>query len=65
MRINPDKGEWVKGVAHWREGETARVTLLAQTVRIQETAKTPSCGELGTRYRALSAEGARIVAVRA
>jgi phage terminase large subunit-like protein len=30
--------------------------LLAQTVRIQETAKTLVCGELGTRYRALSAE---------
>jgi phage terminase large subunit-like protein len=30
--------------------------LLAQTVRIQETAKTLACPELGTRYRALSAE---------
>jgi phage terminase large subunit-like protein len=30
--------------------------LLAQTVRIQETAKTLVCSELGTRYRALSAE---------
>jgi phage terminase large subunit-like protein len=30
--------------------------LLAQTVRIQETAKTLACSELGTRYRALSAE---------
>jgi phage terminase large subunit-like protein len=30
--------------------------LLTQTVRIQETAKTLVCGELGTRYRALSAE---------
>ena len=30
--------------------------LLAQTVRVQETAKMLSCGELGTRYRALSAE---------
>jgi phage terminase large subunit-like protein len=30
--------------------------LLAQTVQIQETAKTLRCGELGTRYRALSAE---------
>jgi phage terminase large subunit-like protein len=29
---------------------------LAQTVRIQETAKTLACSELGTRYRALSAE---------
>jgi phage terminase large subunit-like protein len=30
--------------------------LLAQTVRVMETAKTLVCGELGTRYRALSAE---------
>ena len=30
--------------------------MLAQTVQIQETAKTLRCGELGTRYRALSAE---------
>jgi phage terminase large subunit-like protein len=30
--------------------------LLSQTVRIQETAKTLACSELGTRYRALSAE---------
>jgi phage terminase large subunit-like protein len=30
--------------------------LLAQTVRIQETAKMLTCPELGTRYRALSAE---------
>ena len=30
--------------------------MLAQTVEIQETAKTLRCGELGTRYRALSAE---------
>jgi phage terminase large subunit-like protein len=30
--------------------------LLAETVRIQETAKTLACPELGTRYRALSAE---------
>jgi hypothetical protein len=30
--------------------------LLAQTVHIQETAKTLVCSELGTRYRALSAE---------
>jgi hypothetical protein len=30
--------------------------LLTQTVRIQETAKTLACVELGTRYRALSAE---------
>ena len=30
--------------------------LLAQTVRIQETGKSLSCTELGTRYRALSAE---------
>ena len=30
--------------------------LLAQTVQIQETAKTLRCSELGTRYRALSAE---------
>jgi hypothetical protein len=31
-------------------------SLLDQTVRIQETAKTLICSELGTRYRALSAE---------
>jgi phage terminase large subunit-like protein len=30
--------------------------LLTRTVRIQETAKTLVCAELGTRYRALSAE---------
>ena len=30
--------------------------LLTQTVRVQETAKTLVCSELGTRYRALSAE---------
>ncbi|MGC2788292.1 MAG: terminase TerL endonuclease subunit [Roseiarcus sp.] len=30
--------------------------MLAQTVQIQETAKTLRCSELGTRYRALSAE---------
>jgi phage terminase large subunit-like protein len=30
--------------------------LLAQTVQIQETAKTLRCAELGTRFRALSAE---------
>jgi len=30
--------------------------VLAQAVQIQETAKTLRCGELGTRYRALSAE---------
>jgi phage terminase large subunit-like protein len=30
--------------------------ILARAVRIQETAQTLSCGELGTRYRALSAE---------
>ena len=30
--------------------------MLASAVRIQETAKTLACPELGTRYRALSAE---------
>jgi phage terminase large subunit-like protein len=30
--------------------------MLAQTVRIMETAKALACPELGTRYRALSAE---------
>ena len=30
--------------------------ILAQAVRIQESAKTLSCAELGTRYRALSAD---------
>jgi phage terminase large subunit-like protein len=33
--------------------------MLARAVRIQETAKALTCDELGTRYRALSAEATR------
>lgn len=53
MRINPDKGEWVKGVAHWREGDTALISV-AFTWRL------PEARRLAEYYRAIGCTKIRI-----
>lgn len=52
MKINLEKGEWVKGVAHWREGDTAYLSV-AFTWRLPEARK------IAEYYRAI---GCHVVA---
>ncbi len=51
--MNPDRGEWVKGVAHWREDDTALISV-AFTWRL------PEAREIVSRYRAAGCTRVRI-----
>jgi hypothetical protein len=46
MPVNLEKGEWVKGVAHWREGDTAFISV-AFTWRL------PEARRIAEYYRAI------------
>jgi hypothetical protein len=53
MKGDPRKGEWIKGVAHWREGNTALISV-AFTWRLPEVRK------IADHYRAAGCDRIRL-----